>query len=241
MLGRAYGSIPHLFASNAGGDKFINIEKHRIATEKARDKHDLVIVQEKADGGNCAVLKKDGVLLPLVRSGHLCSSSEYLQHRIFHDWVMMHYNKFEFLKEGERLCGEWMIQAHGTVYDIRHPFVVFDIIKDGGEDRKGGYRLNYHDFMERLPSCFTTPKVLNMGGPCSISEAMLKLGNLGYLRAVEETEGAVWRVERDGKIDFLAKYLRRPPDTIGRYLGEGKKEVWNLDIKSFMKELPWEL
>lgn len=44
----------------------------------------------------------------------------------------------------------------------------------------------------------------------------------------ESIEGAVWRVERDGEVDFLAKYLR--PDKVdGCYLPEmsGKEPIWN--------------
>jgi hypothetical protein len=239
VRGRAYGSIPHLFYSQANGDRFVGTGQHRIATEKARDKHDLIIVQEKVDGANCAVLKKDGGLIPISRNGHRCEESTYEQHRIFHQWVMQHYEKFAFLREGERLCGEWMILAHGTRYDIKTPFIVFDIINDGMGDRKDGYRLSHSAFMDRLPPEFTTPIPLHIGGPCSIEHAMEELGSRGHHGGLEETEGAVWRVERNGKIDFLAKYLRRPPATIGQYLGHENEEVWNVDIKRFRKELPW--
>jgi len=239
IAGRAYGSIPHLFHSCANGDKFVGTGQHRIATEKARDKHDLIIVQEKVDGANVAVLKKDKMLIPISRNGHFCKDSTYSQHRIFHNWVMQHWTKFDFLKEGERLCGEWMILAHGTKYDIKTPFIAFDIIKDGMGDRKDGYRLSYQAFMERLPKAFAVPKVLHIGGPCPIDKALSELGPLGHCGALEETEGAVWRVERKGKIDFLAKYLRRSPDTIGRYLGHETEEIWNVDINRFLAELPW--
>lgn len=234
IAGRAYGSIPHLFHSCANGDKFVGSGQHRIATEKARDKHDLVIVQEKLDGANVAVLKKDGLLIPISRNGHRCEGSTYSQHRIFHQWVMQHYNKFDWLHEGERLCGEWLILAHGTKYDIKAPFIVFDLMGDYG-------RLSYHAFMDRLPKHFTVPYLIHIGGPYSISDAMRRLGTFGYHGGLEETEGAVWRIERSGKIDFLAKYLRRSPDTIGRYLGHETDEVWNVDIDEFREALPWRI
>jgi hypothetical protein len=41
-------------------------------------------------------------------------------------------------------------------------------------------------------------------------------------------EGAVWRVERKGKVDFLGKYVR-PEKVDGCYLPEisGEEAVWN--------------
>jgi len=232
ITGRAYGSIPHLFHSCANGDKFVGSGQHRIATEKARDKRDLIIVQEKLDGANVAVLKKDGLLVPISRNGHRCEDSTYSHHRIFHQWVMQHYDKFDWLQEGERLCGEWMILAHGTKYQIETPFIAFDLMGDYG-------RLTYHAFMGRLPKCFTVPCLLHLGDPCAVEDAMRTLGTFGHHGGLEKTEGAVWRVERNDKIDFLAKYLRRSPDTIGRYLGHETHEVWNVDIEKFMKTLPW--
>lgn len=239
IFGRAYGSIPHLFRSSANGDKFVGTGQHRIATEMARDKKDLIIVQEKLDGANVAVLRKEGELIPISRNGHACQGSTYEQHRIFHRWVMQHNTKFDFLQEGERLCGEWLILAHGTKYKVTSPLVVFDIIKDGSQDRKDGYRLSYNQFKDRLPGYFTVPKLLHIGGPCSIECAMLTLGKFGHHGGLEEVEGAVWRVERNGKIDFLAKFLRREPSTIGRYLGHETEEVWNVDVDQFRADLPW--
>ena len=53
-LGRKnYGSIPHLPGSRMGeADHKCSEGQARIATEKARDKHDRVICQEKLDGSN---------------------------------------------------------------------------------------------------------------------------------------------------------------------------------------------
>jgi len=53
-LGRkSYGSIPHLPGSRLGpGDYHAHEGQARIATEKARDKHDKIYVQEKLDGSN---------------------------------------------------------------------------------------------------------------------------------------------------------------------------------------------
>ena len=54
-------------------------------------------------------------MLALQRAGYLASSSPYLMLRKFASWVDAHEAMFRYLlREGERLCGEWMIQAHGT-------------------------------------------------------------------------------------------------------------------------------
>ena len=65
-LGRkAYGSIPHLPNSRIGpGDHKCHEGQERIATVKSRNKHDVIIVQEKLDGSNVAVALKDGIILP---------------------------------------------------------------------------------------------------------------------------------------------------------------------------------
>ena len=53
----------------------------------------------------------------------------------------------------------------------------------------------------------------------------------------EEVEGAVWRVEREGRVDFLAKYVR--PDKIdGKYFPQisGQAEIWFIDRDSHSRE-----
>ena len=60
---KAYGSICHLPGSRLGvGDHKLNEGQTRILTERARDKHDVVIVQEKLDGSNVAVARVNGAL-----------------------------------------------------------------------------------------------------------------------------------------------------------------------------------
>lgn len=51
----------------------------------------------------------------------------------------------------------------------------------------------------------------------SIDAALEALGPLGKHGATEAVEGAVWRVERDGRVDFLTKWVR-PDKRDGRYL-----------------------
>jgi len=161
----------------------------------------------------------------LGRSGYLAQTSSYEQHQLFAAWVRDNSDRFRFLNEGERVCGEWLAQAHGTRYRLTHdPFVAFDIMR---EDQ----RALFEEISPRLTEAgLAMPKLLFMGQGQSfaVAEAMKKLGEFGFHGALEPAEGAVWRVERMGKVDFLGKYVR-PDKADGRYLPElsGTAAVWN--------------
>ena len=88
-LGRkSYGSIPHLPGSRVGpADHHCSEGQARIATEKKRDKHDIIIVQEKLDGSNVGVAKIEGDIVAITRSGYTAISSPYKQHHVFHYFV----------------------------------------------------------------------------------------------------------------------------------------------------------
>lgn len=222
--GKCYGSIPHLPGSRLGiGDHHCHEGQARICTIKARDRHDKIIVQQKYDGSNVGVANVDGELLALTRAGYLARTSPYEQHWLWADWVDANIGRFQFLRPGERLCGEWLAQAHGTRYNINcifEPFVAFDLITVGTG------RMAFDDFIDRLVSetNFSTPSVIQYG-PTSIDDAMAKMCNPW---ALDPLEGVVYRVERKGKVDFLAKYVR-PDKADGIYLPEisGKEPVWN--------------
>jgi len=224
-LGRkAYGSIGHLLQSRLGpGDHHISPGQARICLEEARDRHDGIVVQEKLDGCCVAVAKLKGEIVALNRAGYPAETSRWEHHRIFAQWVERHEERFDLLlKEGERVVGEWLALAHGTRYKLWHdPFVPFDIMV--GQERK-----LTEEVYERVRAVgFEPPRLLHKGGPLPLEEAIAVLkqpwhGNL------DPGEGVVYRVERKGKVDFLAKWVR--PDKIdGYYLPElsGKPAIWN--------------
>lgn len=221
--GKAYGSIPHLPGSRRGpADKGISDRQSEIATKKTRDRHDVVIVQEKLDGSNCSVAKISGEIIPLGRAGYRAISSRFEQHKHFHNWVFENHARFdELLEEGERCCGEWLAQAHGTKYELPHePYVIFDIIKSG-------VRMPWNRLKERCQG-FILPRTIHAGeGPLSVDAAIKLLEPSGH-GAIDPVEGAVWRVERRGVVDFLAKYVRAEK-VDGCYLPEltGCNPVWN--------------
>jgi hypothetical protein len=210
---KAYGSIPHLPGSRRGpADKGLSEDQARILTEKPRDMRDFVIVQEKLDGSSIAVAKINGEIVPLIRAGYRAEQSNWSQHHHFARWVKSQSTRFDrLLKERERVCGEWLMEAHGTRYNLSHePFVAFDLMT--GKNRR--------PMLEVIDRCeangFTTPKILHMGRPFSV-EAMLTVLEPSGHGALDPVEGAVWRVERNHEVDFLGKYVR--PDKLdGKYL-----------------------
>ena len=148
---KSYGHIGHLIGSRLGsGDHHINDGQNRIATQKLPNSHYKVIVQEKLDGSNIGVALKDKILYPLTRSGYVAISSPYKQHKLFAQWVYKNEDRFRtVLNDGERICGEWLLQAHGTRYKLKHePFVAFDIFN------KDNKRLVYSEFESRIISLF---------------------------------------------------------------------------------------
>lgn len=220
-LGRkAYGHIGHLPGSRMGpGDHHLHPGQARIATERVRDKRDRVIVQEKLDGSCVSVAKIEGAIVPLIRAGYAAATSHYAQHHMFAAWAFERQDRFDrLLRDGERVVGEWLAQAHGTRYDVgdEDVFVAFDLMT---EDR----RLCHAAATDRIAHLgFRFPAVLNWG-PTSIEDAMARLDTYGSHGALDPVEGAVWRVERDDRVDFLGKYVR--PDKVdGSYF---ENETWN--------------
>lgn len=230
---KAYGSIPHLLGSKLGeGDHHCHEGQHKIATEKTRDKHDFVIAQVKYDGSNVAVAKLNGKIISLTRRGYTAESSPFQQHHVFAKWVEKNEVRFaKILKDGDRICGEWLFQAHGLKYEIAdEPFVVFDFFE-------GKRRLCYAEFCEVAERCnFSTPRLLGIGNCAFPILEMLEKSqnqNLELIRSIEHPEGLVYRIERKGEVDFLAKFVRSDfvPDC---FLPEfsGQPEVFNVPIYS---------
>lgn len=221
---KVYAPIPHLPGSRLGpGDHRCTLAQARIATVQARDRHDVIIVQEKLDGSNVACVKVRGKILALTRAGHPAWSSRYEQHHLFAHWVQENEARFALvLQEGERICGEWLAQAHGTRYALLHePFVAFDLMT-------GAERAPTDVFQERLrPGNFVTPQELHRGAPLSVEHANRLLESSGH-GALDPVEGAVWRCERQGVVEFVVKWVR-PEKEDGVYLPQlsGKPAVWN--------------
>jgi hypothetical protein len=233
---RSYGSIPHLPGSRLGqGDYHISEGQARIATEKTRDKHDRVIVQEKLDGSNVAVAKVDGKILAITRAGYVATTSKYQQHHIFAKWVELNAARFDsVLQEGERICGEWLAQAHGTRYNLPHePFVAFDLMQKFDPIRKAE-RATWDEFINRVGIYFDFPFLVGKGP--MLPDKAIKLLDPKCHGAIDPIEGLIYRVERHGKVDFLTKYVRHDKQD-GKYMPEHNgtgQPIWNIDITPYL-------
>lgn len=228
-LGRKnYGSIGHLPNSRMGpADHSVHDGQGRICQVKSRDKHDRIIVTEKVDGSNVGIARVGDQIHALGRAGYLAQSSKYEQHQIFAAWVRQREQFWrDALLDGERLVGEWLAQAHGTIYrrlPLLGPFVAFDLMR--GDQRSP------HDELWRRCDEYHIPRpaLLHDGGPVAVADVMSRHGDGAF--GADEPEGVVYRVERRGEFDFMAKWVR--PDKVdGKYLpglttSVTDTEIWN--------------
>lgn len=206
LLNKNYGSIPHLSNSklNMEADKRISIGEEDMLTRKTRHKYDIIIVTEKVDGANVGIFKKNGNIFGVSRTGLDVRDSTIKQIRLFQDYIDKHKNRYsEMLKEGERVCGEWMIKTHSLEYDMPHePFIAFDYMDSNNN------RLIYDELKERCEKFeVITTGLVHKGTAISVKDAMNILGT-GFHGCVEQPEGIVYKYERKDKVIFMAKYVR---------------------------------
>jgi hypothetical protein len=227
---RAYGSIGHLPGSRLGpGDHHVPEGQADICTKRSRV-GDTIFVEEKLDGSCCAVAKINGNVVALTRAGYPAITSPYEQHWLFAAWVLDNQQAFDWmLDEGERCVGEWIAQAHGTIYeDVSCPFWPFDIF-DCENHRV--CREQFRDLILRefLPSLIS----VHEGGAISIAAAWHVLNAGNRFPYADSPEGLVYRVERKGRVEFLAKWVH-PQKRDGAYLPEvsGCRAVWNWGPRS---------
>jgi hypothetical protein len=103
---------------------------------------------------------------------------------------------------------------------------------------QGHVRCTYDVLVTRAAG-FVLPRLLHRGGPISIERAMA-LQDAATHGALDPIEGAVWRIERQGKVDFLCKYVH-PEKKDGLYLpgvmgSLSEVEVWNWTPAGFRKQ-----
>jgi hypothetical protein len=209
LNGKAYGSIGHMPQSRVGpGDWHVHEGQARICCEKPR-KGDRIIVTEKLDGACMSVANIDGQIVALSRAGYAASDALYEHLREFVPYVERNRDRFSaLLSPGERVVGEWLAMAHGTIYDPYHdgfaPFIPFDIFRGNG-------RILRDEFVSSCDRVgLTTAHCVHDGvEPMSIEAAVEALGPRGFHGSTEAVEGAVWRVEREDRVDFLAKFVRK--------------------------------
>jgi len=208
IIPRAFSKIQHLPGSKMidSQDKLIGSEQAAWMTERRRTPKDLVIITEKVDGANCAILRQGDELVPLLRAGYDCRTNPCKWLQDFAEYVETHANRFfQLLTEGERICGEWMIKTHTLNYKLPHePFIAFDLIS-------GSNRTRYIEFRQRaLEAGITIAGLLHMGEAMPVTVAMELLGS-GYHGVIGEPEGVIYRYE-DHTHGFICcgKYVSNP-------------------------------
>lgn len=224
---KGYGSTPHLVGSRVGpSDSHVDPSLALIMTQKIRNRHDRVIVTEKLDGSCLTVANVSGWMLPVNRAGYLASDSPWPMQHVFADYVADRRRLFAaVLSDGERMAGEWMLQAHGTRYLIEDPrdlFVAFSIIGPKG-------RIPHDEFASRVDAAgIRRAHVISDGPAMSQTAAVEALGEFGFHRALEQPEGAVWVLETRGEFNCIAKHVI-PEKEDGKYLENlnGGDDVWN--------------
>lgn len=221
---RLYPRIGHLPGSRTGpGDRHVGLALAARLTEQARA-GDRIVVQEKLDGSCVVVWRREGVLVAMGREGRPAAESRNDGRRMFAAWVAANEARFEALREGERAACEWLPIAHGTRYALPHePVALLDVFGAGGQ-RLGIDEVARWAEAAALPR----PAVLHDGGALPVEEALARLGAGGRHGALDAAEGVVYRVERDGLVAGLAKWVRH--DKVdGRWLADhtGLEHVYN--------------
>jgi hypothetical protein len=230
---KGYGSTPHLVGSRVGpSDSHVEPTLAKIMTEKVRNRHDRIIVTEKLDGSCLTAANVGGRILPVNRAGYLVSDSPWPMQHVFGRYVEDRERKFaSVLSDGERIAGEWMLQAHGTRYRIVDPddlFVAFSIIGPRG-------RIPYDEFAARVDAAgIRRAHVISDGPAMSQVQAVDALGSTGFHDALEQPEGAVWVLETRGEFNCIAKHVI-PEKIDGKYLSSitGLPEIWNYESDDY--------
>jgi ATP-dependent RNA circularization protein (DNA/RNA ligase family) len=226
---KTYNSIGHLPNSRTGiADSRISEQSAKQMVSELPNQQSLVIVQEKIDGSNVCVVRHSGELITLGRSGFPCKDSNQEQHRMFDSWVKVHKDKFEKLlpNESDRVVGEWIALAHGTKYtigpdgDYEQPFIAFDLFN--GSDLKA---CSFIETTQRVYAVgLIMPKVIHIGGACSVSRALKILTQ----EVGTHAEGVVYRLEEAGKLKTIAKFVKHDKvDGLFMIDRESSEYIWN--------------
>ncbi|MDR2166390.1 MAG: RNA ligase family protein [Clostridiales bacterium] len=208
VIPRAFARVQHLPGSKMidAQDKLLGAEQVKWLTLRRRTNADTVIITEKIDGMNGAILRRNGLLHPLIRKGYDCRANPLPWINDFAKFVEDNAARFlSVLEEGERLCGEWMVKTHTLSYRLPHePFIAFDLIKDAE-------RMPYLAFRERIAKGdFIAAGLIHLGEAMP-TEMALQLMGAGYHGVIGAPEGLVYRYE-DSKRRFICsgKFVSNP-------------------------------
>jgi len=220
--GKQYYSIGHLYGSKVGtADRNIDLPKndYLIGKKRLKCKKDLVIVTEKYDGSNTTILRKGYELICIQRNGYLCCDAPFLHLQYFVNFVNKYALKFLLLlKDGERCVCEWLLQRHGTIYDIKNEIDLLVVLGIFDSQNKENHYFQMKEKVEQVG--LHPPRLLyceHSGVDFADLEAELNKGSVFAKCVGGFPEGAVWQMEHKGEVRYRAKYVRQGFDA-GRYL-----------------------
>jgi len=224
IINKPYHSIGHLSKSRLGEkDHHIDIGQEKLLTEKFPPIECILYLEEKMDGSNVSVIRKEGEIIAVGRSGYGCKESNQEQHRRFAKFVEDNKEKFEQLlpNENDRVVGEWMALAHGTLYkDLPSPFMAFELYYGKEAQNDKTRRAAFKEVkIEQVPLLAKTTH------PISIEKA-LEIAN----KHRSNCEGVVYRLERfDNKKDnyvpwIIAKIVKQ--DKVDGFYFDKDNPIW---------------
>jgi len=224
IINKPYHSIGHLSQSRLGEqDHHIDKGQEEFLTKKFPPIDCLVYIEEKMDGSNVSVIRKNGNLIAVGRSGYACKDSDQEQHKRFAKFVEDNKEKFESLlpNENDQVIGEWLALAHGTLYkNLPSLFMAFELYY-GGEAQNSSVKREAFK-REKIEA---VPLLIQGRQPVPIETALdLAIKNR------ENAEGVVYRLERfDRKKDtyvpwIIAKVVRH--DKIDGFYLDKTKPIW---------------
>lgn len=147
IIPRNFGKIHHLFHSEmcSDDDVRVNMEMQTMFTLKKRKFSDVVIVTEKLDGSNMGIVKLNGVLYPINKSGYDCrnmgirKSELQLLGESWATWLDVNYDFYDsIIGEGERLVYENCAIQHSLPYKFKKE-PMFLLAKYTSDNKKVSY------------------------------------------------------------------------------------------------------
>jgi hypothetical protein len=202
---KKYPSICHLPNSKRGkDDKGIHAGMAIYCESKYRP-NTRVVVTEKVDGSNVSIINNNGNFLAVSRNGYLCTGSNYEQHVLFgvmvFNWIITGEINNDILPVGERVVFESLTVPHGTRYKKAPKYLLIDWF---GADGKRKLWSEYDSFLGINKVVTLHDGVL----PISVEDVIKTMPKKGFYGARDGFEGLVYRIEKDDKFNFFAKWVR---------------------------------
>jgi len=198
---KKYPSICHLPNSKHGRDDK-GIQKGMADYFESKYRPDTrIIVTEKVDGSNVSIFNDNGKIMALSRGGYDAEFSNYQHHREFAKWVknLGNIGSSFILPVGHRVIFEDLSVPHGTIYKKIPKLLLID-----WKTRDG--RLPWENI-----HFLGIPKVqVVYSGAVPVSTDCINrvMPKKGFYGAKGGYEGLVYRMERFGEFQQLAKWVR---------------------------------